>query len=332
MKILVTTVPGIENIVVQEIGELCPEAHSHVASSSGRVTAELPENCLAQIITRIHSAENVYLLLGEADKLEEVGEELALHAKELIAWHKYFSVHAERITKDIETTSLEIASKIGRIIQEKTGLEVSLDFPDIILYVEYEAGRYRYGVYLTHAGNLRDRPYRRYIHRSALNPVLAYAMCRIASPREKLWDPFCGSGTIPLECLSVDPGLKALCSDVNSDFIRGALENSRSINKALLLFTCDIGHAPVRNFMVDAIVTNPPFGIREKAVGGLKRSYEALFRLARHNLEEDGKLVVLTTHRRLVEEISRNMGFDTTGTWRIYEGGLTSFIYKLQPK
>ena len=29
----------------------------------------------------------------------------------------------------------------------------------------------------------------------------------------------------------------------------------------------------------------------------------------------------MTTHRRLVEEISRNMGFDTAGTWRIYEAG-----------
>jgi 23S rRNA G2445 N2-methylase RlmL len=330
LRILATTVPGIEEFVAEELRELCPGSHVSLLKASGRVIAELPEICLGKIITGAHSIENVYLLLGETSNLRDAGEDLVAHLKGLKGRYRYFSVNAERVTKDIEATSIDIASSIGKIVRERLALEVSLDFPDIAIYIEYDSGKFRYGINLTWAGSLRDRPYRQFVHRSALNPIIAYAMCRIASPQRKMWDPFCGSGTIPLECLTVSPGIEVICSDIDAASIGGALKNSKSVGKTLYLLACDSTLVPLRALYVDAIIANPPFGIRERAVRGLKRTYESLFDLATKSLEDSGRLVILSPHRKLVEHVGSTRDFIRTGMWKINEGGLTSFIFRFE--
>lgn len=327
VRILATTVQGLEWFVCEELREICGEVRVFSArEGSGRVIAEIDERCLAILMEKARSVEKVYLFFGEAASIEEAGIDLSEKLREFSGFFRFFSVHAERITKDIDLTSLEIAAKIGEMVKTRLNLDVSLDFPDIPVYVEYEKGVYRYGVDLCFHRSLRDRPYRRFIHRSALNPLIAYALCRAVRGGKSLWDPFCGSGTIPLECLEVYPWARAVCSDVNAEFIAGALQNSLAVGKELDLVVSDIRSAPLRSGSIDAVVTNPPFGIREKAVGGLRKVYEALFAEASRVLVQGGRLAVLTPHRKLVESLAQKHSFLKVGEWRLNEGGLLSYM------
>ncbi len=329
MRVLATTVPGLEFVVMDEVREICGWAEASYTKLSGRVFLEIDESCLPLLAARARSLEGLRLIAGEAPSLEGLLEGVVSFVRGLGVEGLYFSVHAERVTKEGDFTSLDLARAVGERVKRELGLEVSLDFPDIPLYVEYEGGLYRYGLDLSFFHGLRDRPYRVFVHPSALNPVIAYAMCRLAMPFETLLDPFCGSGTIPLECSQVAEA-QVFCSDVNEQYAAGARLNSlrAGVYPRIHILASDVRRHPLAR-EVDAVVTNPPFGIREKAVGGLAAVYRALFDIASAALRREGRLVVLTTKLRAVEELGAKRGFSVVAKHEINEGGLTSYIVVL---
>lgn len=328
-RILATTVPGLEFMVVDEVREICRQAKASYTKLSGRVFLEVDENCLPLLAEKARSLEGLRLIAGEASSLEELLANIVSFVEGLRVEGLYFSVHAERVTKKEGFTSLDLARIVGERVRKELGLEVSLDFPNLPLYVEYEDGVYRYGLDLSFFHGLRDRPYRVFVHPSALNPVIAYAMCRLAIPFETLLDPFCGSGTIPLEC-SQAAEAQLLCSDVNEDYAAGARLNSleAGVYPRIHILASDVRRHPLLR-EVDAVVTNPPFGIRERAVGGLAAVYRGLFDVASEALRKEGKLVVLTARPKAVEKLGARRGFSVVAKYEINEGGLTSYIVVL---
>uniref|UniRef100_A0A7C1NZS6 THUMP domain-containing protein n=1 Tax=Thermofilum pendens TaxID=2269 RepID=A0A7C1NZS6_THEPE len=326
LRVLATTVPGLEFVVAEEAAEICRQVKASYTKLSGRVFLEVDDGCLPHLAARARSLEGLRLIAGEAISLNELLAGVVSFVRELGVEGLYFSVHAERVTKEGGFTSLDLARIVGEKVREELGLKVSLDFPDLPLYVEYEGGRYRYGLDLSFFHGLRDRPYRVFVHPSALNPVIAYAMCRLAMPFETLLDPFCGSGTIPLECSQVTE-VQAFCSDVNEHYTAGARLNllKAGTYSRIHILASDVRRHPFSR-EVDAIVTNPPFGIRERAVGGLEAAYRGLFDLASSVLREEGKLVVLTTRLKASERLGARRGLSLVAKHEVNEGGLTSYI------
>lgn len=328
MKILLTTVPGLESIVVEEIIEkLGRDVSARYSPLSGRVFVEVEEPNLPHILS-LHSIENARIILNEAGNLQEAIEGSLSFLSRLTKGRgvNTFAVRGERVTKEPSFTSLDIAREVGKILVEKLQLRVQLDAPDLVIYTEYENGTYRLGVDLTPFASLRDRPYRVWVHKSALNPIIAYALCRLARPFTRILDPFCGSGTIVLECLSIFREAEAVCSDVSYQNIAGARTNSLAISLNPNLLVQDIRLSAVRaGLEFDAIISNPPFGIRERAVGGLDAVYRALFNLADETLKPGGRLVVLSPHKRLVERYSSKLR--PVSVMEISEGGLKSWIH-----
>ncbi len=321
MKLLLTTVPGLEFIVKEEVSEVYGHVDVHFNLLTGRVFVEVRDS-IARVLS-LRSVENIRLILGEDKILEKAIESSLNEARDLSEGLRTFAVHAERVTKEADFTSLELAREAGRILSEKLGLRVQLDAPDIVFYVEYDRGVYRFGVDITPFSGLRDRPYRKALHRSALNPIIAYAMCRLAGPARRVLDPFCGSGTIVLEYLSLHPEAEGLCGDIETDAALKASENARAEGLAHVYVQDILKPALRKGLGVDAIITNPPFGIREKAVGGLRRVYEALFVMAEELLSGKGKLVVITPHKELVQGRPLRLEREV----EINEGGLISWIY-----
>lgn len=328
ITLLATTVPGLEFIVAEEAAELCKNTEASYNPLSGRVFLKINENCVSYFISIARSVESVRLIAGEIRERQALLEHIVSFLKELKPSGLRFAVKAERITKEVPFTSLDLAREVGEHIRSTLGLEVSLDLPDVPVYVEYEAGTYRYGLDLSYFKGLRDRPYRVFVHPSSLNPIIAYAMCRLARPFKSILDPFCGSGTIPLECFHTCAS-ETFCSDVRFEYVRGALENSRSTKddyySKLHLVTADVCRSPL-GCCVDAIITNPPFGIREKAVGGLGNVYRMLFTLAAESLSEEGKIVIVTTRLRTAEQSASKAGFTLLRKVPIEEGGLRSYV------
>jgi len=104
-----------------------------------------------------------------------------------------------------------------------------------------------------------------------LPPKLARMMLNIANiqPGEKVWDPFCGSGTVVTEALRLGV-LDVAGSDINPDAIKGTLDNVAWLKDRGLApkeaqvtaFKSDAREVPreIRLGSLDAIVTEPYLG------------------------------------------------------------------------
>lgn len=318
-RLLLTTVPGLEDLLLEEAARLLHTVRRGDIRR-GRVLLEcsrpLEVDELSALVSRLALAEKAYVVMLEAraKSLEEIGgivRQGLCYLEELLKPPVYFAVEAERVGEH-PFTSRDIAREVGSVIQElKPPPPVSLDDPDVLLYAELIGEEFRLCVDLTPFTSLRDRGYRVYLHPSALNPVVARAMCRVARVRngDVVVDPVCGSGTIIIECLLEAPNARGVGCDVNPLHVKGALSNARAAG-----VTADFIVADVRSLArtirppVDVIAANPPYGIRERAVGGLRRVYEWLFQGASQVLGEGGRLVVLSPLKGLVEEAWRKAG------------------------
>lgn len=332
--VLLTTVPGLEQFVLEEILSIGKDCFGGgvIKRNRGRLYILLKDDsCISDLVYLARTVEHVRILLCEFESVEELDECLMRAISGFSSKYMTFSVSAERITKEIDYTSLDIASIVGKRVEKILGLKVSLDFPDLPLFVEYEAGTYRLGLELTKYMSLRDRPYRFFIHKSALNPIIANVMCRLARGSTLIYDPFCGSGTIPIECCLSEKNIEVLCSDVDYYNVRGARDNVATFDLPSNLFVADILHLPLReNAAFDSIITNPPFGLREKALGGLRNVYRMLFALASKMLRKGGRLILLSNRKRMIIELASNYGFTVRRRIGINEGGVFSTIFVLE--
>ncbi len=331
-KILVKTLPGLENIAIDEITSLVGAVKCAI-EGKGRVLVEgngLGEK-LKELLEKAKIAEHVIYILWEG-KFSDLTELENLISQSVEALSPYispwlsFSVEAERIETEI-LSSVELASAVGRAIEmrfEKLQVKVCLDDPDIVIYACVKRDRYVLGIYVTAFRPLHERRYRIYIHPSMLNPVVANAMLTLAEDPRTLLDPFCGSGTILIERARRGEYDMLIGMDVSYRHVYGAKLNAKTANVDVNLLVGDINLHPFRNLSstVEAIVTNPPYGIREKPVGGLGRIYKALFEVAR---SFGVKLVVITPHKRIAEKYGKKLRRKKSLT--INQGGLTSFIY-----
>ena len=298
-KLLLTTVPGLEDLLLEEVQRIAP---GRGALRRGRVLYELERAAgggeLSRMLSKLTLAEKVRAVVAEGD-------------------HSF--------------TSVDIARVVGSAIQELyPNLRVSLDDPDVLLYAELIEDEFRLAIDLTPFISLKDRGYRVYVHPSSLNPIVARSMVRIARLKagETLVDPMCGSGTIVIEGLLDQPAAVGLGFDVNPRHVRGALLNASTAG-----VVADFAVADVRRLSrtlresVDVLAANPPYGIRERPVGGLAAVYRALFRAGRATLREGGRLVVLSPLKGLVERASRLYGWSPASVRQIEMGGLAAFIY-----
>lgn len=335
-KIMVTTVPGLEDLLREEVSKFLPGVGT---TRKGRVIYEssspLGADELFRLVAGLALAEKVYVVLSEARarNLEDVKKAVLSSLddiKHLLGPAISFAVDAEREGRH-PFSSVDIARVVGSAIQTiERPPSVSLDDPDVVLHAELIGDEFRLAVDLTPFINLRDRGYRVYIHPSSLNPVVARALCRLAGIKEDdaFVDPMCGSGTIVIEGLLEAPEARGFGFDVKREHVAGACANAKAAGVYAEFGVADVRTLP--NLLregVDAIVTNPPYGIRERAVGGLRKVYESLFRAALSILEEGGRLVLVSPLKNLVERAGSSLKWSPSSVRRLDVGGLATFVY-----
>ncbi|MCX8200934.1 MAG: THUMP domain-containing protein, partial [Candidatus Caldarchaeum sp.] len=152
------------------------------------------------------------------EEIEDVAR--SLYYCEVVGRGQSFAVRAER-TGAHPFTSLDIASTVGKAViesyQASTGVRLKVDLrtPDVEIFCILRDDEFLMGVNTT-GESLHRRWYRTGYHRAALAPTVANAMVRLSGwrPDETLLDPFCGSGTIPIEAaligLDIAPGLRKI--------------------------------------------------------------------------------------------------------------------------
>lgn len=337
MKIMVTTVRGLEGIVAEELKDVVTiQKKVSYKELSGKVLVEL-EGSLGEVIAEcrrvireIYTAERVILLVKELNVAEvnRAKEYLRDVLETFLAPRNFSAVRAEESNCDL--TSLEIANLIGQSLDL-----VSLDDPDLVIRAVCRNNLVYIGIDLTGFASLHRRFYRKYVHPSMLNPVIANAMLNLAGVKDgfTVLDPMCGSGTILIECKLRFPNTKCIGFDINPSHIQGAYINSRSAGVKVMLDVTDI--CSLRNRLkpetADVVITNPPYGIRERPVGGsLEDIYHCLFELSSYSLKRGGKICLITPRRALMNNIMKEYSsLKLVKKVKVIEGGMESYIYLL---
>lgn len=172
---------------------------------------------------------------------------------------------------------------------------------------------------------------------AALKANVAYALLHLAGISDEttsLFDPFCGSGTILLEAADLHPHLRLFGSDYNAATLAGTRRNIASAghDDRVALCCCDARRmAAVYGRCFDAIVTNPPFGIRHGQRIDFDHFYHRLLEQAAQLLRPRGRLALLSWKRGVIDRVNRRQGLFRRLQARVVEtSGIYPRIYILE--
>jgi len=348
-SILVTTIPGLEDIVLDDLkntvnfkeGIKCPNG------LRGKVLIKGVSKVSLERLLKLRSIERIIMLLGST-KIAKKREGLhAIYKYCLKLPFEYFITPHTRIAVisqregNQEYTSLDISRVVGQAIIDRIINEygirppVDLDYPDIAIYAEVMNDTFMVGIDTTWPYALHNRDYRKYIHPSSLRPTIAYALVKLSRAKDKelILDPMCGGGTILIEATLTFPHLKAFGMDINQVFVKGAFKNvsAAGVKGRVILKVGDarILDKEFPNVEFDRIITDPPYGIRMRP-RGLKELYERFLRSSLSILRDNGTLTLITIQRRLTLSIASKLHYRTVHLRKIYQGGLYSYVIVLE--
>lgn len=330
MRLVVTTVPGLEDVVVEELKDVVLKWRS---LGGGKLVLEVSRK---PSFDRVRSVENVGLALYDFEfdrSLEDLRKKLAEALDDRILNYvtpfTTVGIKVERVG-DHDFESPRAASVCGELllsfIEARAGFKpvVNLTAPDVIVELDIVEDRVVVSLRITRR-SLRDRPYRVYQHPASLNPIIAFAMNVMAEARgEKfMCDIMCGGGTIAIEGASMD-NVHYMCMDVEEEYVRGALRNAEGVGVAdrIDFLVGDARMPPLRR--CGCTVFNPPYGIRmgEDVVGLYREVFARLCNLVRR------RVIIITPRRDVVRKLARSC-FNIVREKRVYQGGLYASIFVL---
>jgi len=337
--LLLTTIPGLEDLALKEAEEKLRILRAEVKPShvGGRLLIEIPGEQLAEAF-KLRSVEHIIRLL-KVFPVEESAEGLNTIYREVyeasIPLASTFRITCERIGSH-NYTSMDVQRVAGQAVVDKYGVKVDLENPETIVRMDVARSLGFLGIQLTRKP-LHVRYQRVYQHPSALNPVIAYGMLRLAGLREgeKLLDAFCGGGTIIIEAAQAWENLDPIGVDINPKSVEGAWRNAASAGvsgkvKFLVGDARRLEKYLPEGWIPDRVVSNLPFGIRSGRVKALPKLYGE-FLQSLHSLQSQGVVCLLTAQRSLLEASALEAGYRITGARKILYGGLESWIMLLRP-
>lgn len=170
-----------------------------------------------------------------------------------------------------------------------------------------------------------------YLNKVTIKASVAYVMLTQAGlPSDgsgSVMDPFCGSGTILLEALDAGLATVAYGADANTQAVKGTLANAEAAGFAQGVHAerADVAGALYtvpKGTLVDAVVSNPPWGVQTGKGADLKTMYRAFLKTAWQLLKPGGRLVVLVLRGFLFLDVVRAFA-SASGTFRVVDTVVT---------
>lgn len=306
MRFLLPSLEGIEDVVAADALDLGATA---AAPLRGRVLVEADPDFVYRANLAHPTASRVQLVLHEGPVAELA--DVARLVDE-VAWEDVFDLSLSFAADCVRTgehafTSLDVKRATGdaiiRRFQAAHGERPRVDLhePDVVAHV-YVADDHAYVAVDTTGEALHKRSYRVYQHPAPVVPTLASALVRLSGwKRGLLFDPLCGSGTIPIEadyrgrgravnlaraewafrklrlhdaerfedarfdlaCSMEDEAPPVWGNERNPKHADGARANAEAAGASRALrFTCEDFNRLPRPEGLAAVVTNPPWGLR----------------------------------------------------------------------
>ena len=273
--------PGLEPIAEEEITR---DHHGEIKrTTQGVVVFRLPD--IDRSILELRTTEDVFLFAWGTDQLTYRAEDLERirrwTARE-VNWERLLRIHhAVRPKPKGKPTYRLVTQMTGthgyRRIDAREALAEGLagKLPASWRHAEENAA---VEIWLTIQGatavcglrlsdrTMRHRTYKMEHLPASLRPTLAAAMVRLAGagPNQVVLDPMCGAGTLLAEQLEADRMrgknvTRIWGGDQDPAALRAAGTNLRRLGQALLC-RWDATRLPLPDHVVDALVSNPPFG------------------------------------------------------------------------
>ena len=336
MKLILTTNPGIEDIVSLEAEELLRAKSENFMGLPGRVLVKTGEGKLPYVfkmrsIYHVIKLVKVFPIRTSRVGLKDIYENLRKISLEELNSSQTFRITSERIGSH-SFTSVEVQRFAGKAIVDRYSKKVDLKNFDVNIRCDVIGRRCVVGVQLTR-DSLHKRYERPFNHPAAIKHPLAYALIRLAEVKDgdRVLDPFCGGGTIPIEIASIYDGkVKVVGSDINERYIEGAKLNASAAKvKRFIKFKVADARKLDKVFRkVDKIVTNPPYGVR-MWWKNMKRMYEEFLISASRIVRE--KIVVMNLRADSFRTIIfRTKKFYVSHERVVESGGLYPHIFVLE--
>lgn len=209
MQFLATTVPGLEELASDHIGELldvdADRHHRGMISFQADPIAAFECNEHARLLHRVL----IELTRGPITEAEDAYElTAALPVAEYLEPDQAIAVRGSRHGTH-EFTSVDVAERVGQALVDETSeafgdrVPVDLDEPDVVFRAYVRDEQFLLAVDATGERSLHKRHWRECEHNAPLRPTIAHAMLRLTDydRTDSLCDPMCGGGTIPIEAV-----------------------------------------------------------------------------------------------------------------------------------
>ncbi|MBR2634187.1 MAG: class I SAM-dependent RNA methyltransferase [Clostridia bacterium] len=365
IELVATCLFGLEKFLGEEIDSL---GYERILTMDGRVIFSGPVSAIARCNLWLRFAERVLIRMGSfpAASFEELFQGVrALPWERWIGPDDAFPVKGHAVRSALKSIP-DCQSIVKKAVVERLGREYGIN------WFSEEGTRMQIEFFIlndtadllidTSGAPLYKRGYRKKAGEAPIRETLAAAMCRIARPREDVlfWDPFCGSGTIPIEAtlmmnriapgsfrsflgeefldlpesiwrqarqeaqdLRIRSGFEAYGSDIDPAMVELAKENAASAG-----VLDQIRFFPKNALGLETqgrrgtVVCNPPYGERMDSREEAHRLYSAM---GAHwkNLDR-WQIYVITSD----EEFQRHYGRRADQIRKLYNGMLKCFYYQ----
>lgn len=365
VTLVATCLFGLEKFVGEEIDAL---GYERLETRDGRITFAAPLSGIARANIFLRCAERVLILMGEfsATSFEDL-----FQGTKALPWERWigpddaFPVKGHSIRSTLMSLP-DCQSIVKKAVVERLKGEYGISWfseEGTRMQIEFFLLNDRAQLLLDTSGApLFKRGYRTEAGVAPIRETLAAALCRIARPREDVlfWDPFCGSGTIPIEAAMlmnhIAPGVNRRFLgedflDLDEKIWKEAREEARDkeIKSAFEAFGSDIdpnmvtlakenakraGVADsIRFFPKNAlgiethgrrgtVVCNPPYGERMDTQNEAFRLYSAMGSHWR-NLDR-WQIYVITSD----PDFQKHYGRRADNVRKLYNGMIKCFYYQ----
>lgn len=339
MRAFVITDKGFEDMCAKELHQIL-----------GTVAQPKEQLCLVNV----QSQEDILRIVYKSQTAIKVGELLAdgpisqwedvvegVFASDYGQW---FTGKTFKIVTKVQTLdSLLVIQRLASVVGKKYQTKVGMKNPDTIL-VAYEFDGILYlGIDYSYE-NLAKREYRIFLNATALRSTVAANMLLFAeyTPKKVVLDPFCGSGTIPIEAALMATNRSPLYYlknkrkyasypifakdaatffasedklrdshkpiygfDILTKNVDSTKKNAKiaGVIKNISISRVEVDWMDMKLEKVDCIVSSPPLYSSVMDVAVIDKVYKQLFHRAKDMLTKSGCIVLLTNQPNSVSSL-----------------------------
>ena len=260
-------------------------------------------------VRRLGYTHEVHQLIDECD-YEDLDS-----AVKAIDWSEFVDENfgVKRFNTEIDTVATE--RRVGHLILTNTeNISVNLSNPkSFIRVVAHQSHVYLcFGKYQLNKKYFEEmKPHKRpFFHPGCMSPKLARCMANLARVKEGdvVLDPFCGTGGILIEAGLI--GCKVIGCDIDWKMKKGTATNLEYAGITdYKTHVVDVRELEMYE-EVDAVVTDPPYGISTTTCGeGASGIFSEFLQSIEHSMKKDALLVMASPHTLDIDSLLNDVGF-----------------------